>query len=140
MGFSNTYRRILTFESPSHVWIALHRLVEAACRALGTTFTDEFEQLERRFAFARRDPRRWPDLAAMRRAAEYLHARRAAALAARDALIAARREAKARGRRRDVPGDLAACEARHQIQSPKPPRVGYWGWRKRREAGPRPGW
>ena len=70
MGFSNTYRRIFTFESPSHVWIALHRLVEAACRTLGTTFTIEFEQLERRFAFVRTDPRRWPDLATMRRAHE----------------------------------------------------------------------
>ena len=139
MGFSNTYRRIFSFESPSHVWIALHRLVEAACRTLGTTFTGEFEKLEHRFAFARADPRRWPDLATMRRAAEHLHARRARALAARDALIAARRAAKARGRRREVPAELAACEARHQVQSPKPPRVGYWGWRRRREGEGGPG-
>lgn len=139
MGFSNTYRRILTWESPSHVWIALHRLVEAGCRTLGTTFTVEFEELERRFAFARATPGRWPDLATMRRAAGYVSARRAEALAARNALIAARRDEKARGRRREVPTALAAFEARHQIQSPKPPRIGYWGWRRRREAVDRGG-
>jgi len=137
VGFANTYRRIFTFESPSHAWIALHRLVEAACRTLGTTFTVEFEQLERRFAFARADPRRWPDLATMRRAAEYIAARRAEALTRRDGLIASRRASKRRGRRCAVPKELAALEARHQVHSPRPPRVGYWGWRKRREeAGP----
>jgi hypothetical protein len=137
VGFANTYRRILTWDSPSHVWIALHRLIEAACRTLGTSFTAEIEALERRFSFARADPRRWPDLATMRRVAEDVHARRARALARRDALIASQKAVKLRGRRRDVPTELAAFEARHQVQSPKPPRVGYWGWRKRREeAGP----
>lgn len=124
----------MRFESPSHVWIALHRLVEAACRTLGTTFTAEFEALERRFGFARANPRRWPDLATMRRAAEDVRVRRAEALAGRNALIASRRAAKAGGRRRDVPAELAASEARHQVHSPRPPRVGYWGWRRRRDA------
>ena len=124
-----TYR----FASASHAWIALHRMVDAYCRLTGMSFRAVFAELVRRFRFERGDPSRWPDASTMRQAADWLNAERAEVLAARDALIAARRRAKASGRRTPVPDELARSEARIRDYRASLPRVGCWGWRGRRE-------
>jgi hypothetical protein len=115
--------------SVSHAWIELHRLVEAYCRTTGGRFSAVFAELEGRCGFVRDDRAQWPDLATIRAAADELQGRRQARLDARARLIAARRQAKAGGRRDPPPPELAALET---IRGPSPPRVGYWGWRRRR--------
>lgn len=121
------------YASASHAWIALHRMVDAYCRLTGSPFRLVFAELERRFDFDRGDPRRWPDPPTMRRAADWLSAARQEVLAARNRLIAARREAKARGVRGQVPDELARSEARIRDYRASLPSVGCWGWRRRRE-------
>ena len=123
------------FASASHAWIALHRLVEAFCRLTGNSFGAVFAELEARFDFARAEPGRWPDPPTMRRAADWLRGAREEVLAARNALIAARRAAKALGRRTPVPAELDRSEARIRAYAAALPRVGHWGWKRRRERG-----
>lgn len=117
--------------SVSHAWIDLHRLVEAYCKTMGGRFTEVFAELERRFGFARAAPEAWPDLRTIRAAADELERRRSAHLEARARLVAARRRAKAAGRRAPPP-ELQALE---RVAGPCPPRVGVWGWRRRRAGG-----
>lgn len=136
ISFPNTYRRIRTMGSVSHAWIELHRLVEAYCRTMGGRFSAVFAELEGRYGFAREDPARWPDLATIRAAADDLQGRRQARLDARARLVAARRRAKAAGRRGPPPPELVALET---IHGPCPPRVGFWGWRRRRRGAARDG-
>jgi hypothetical protein len=110
-------------------------MVEAYCRLTGDSFRTVFADLEQRFDFARGDPGRWPDPPTIRRTADGLRGAREEALAARNALIAARRQEKARGRRAPVPAELARSEARIREYAAGLPRVGYWGWRRRRQRG-----
>lgn len=121
------------FASASHAWIALHRMVDAYCRLTGVAFRAVFAELERRFDFERGDAGRWPDPPTMQRAADWLKGERDQALAARNALIAARRREKALGRRTSVPAELARSEACIREYRAALPRVGCWGWRHRRE-------
>lgn len=133
MGFGNTYRRILASGSASHVWIDLHRLVESFCRTVGRPFTDVFAELERRFEFSRTVRARWPELATMRAAAEWLRAERDVHLAARRAWIAEQRRRKAASQRERVPDGLREAEARSREQAARRRPVGCWGWRIDRE-------
>lgn len=110
-------------------------MVEAYCRLTASSFRTVFADLEDRFYFARAEPSRWPDPPTMRRTADWLRGAREEVLAARNALIAARRAAKALGRRTPVPAELARSEARIRAYAAAVPRVGYWGWRRRRERG-----
>ena len=135
MSFHNSYERIMVVSSTSHAWIHLHRLVEAYCRTSGTPFNVVFEELEQRFGFRRADRARWPDLDTMRRAAEWLREARNRLLDERRELVRLQREAKRQGRRTRVARRLQAAEARTRAHAEGIPRVGYWGWRKRREAG-----
>jgi predicted methyltransferase len=135
MSFGGSYRRIMAQTSPSHAWIELHRLVEAFCRTAGRPFTEVFAELEARFGFVRGEPRRWPDLETMRAAAEWLRAARAGRLAARRAWSAEQRRAKAAGRRGRAPAALREVEARSRAYAATVPRVGCWGWRRRRQGG-----
>jgi len=139
IGFPYAYRKIMSWGSPSHVWIELHRLVEAYARTAGIPFSEVFAELEERFAFAREERGRWPDVETMRAAATLLGERRSALLRRRRAWIAARRQAKAH-RRSGLPGAVAPAahelllhEARCRAHSATIPRVGYWGWRARRQ-------
>ncbi len=138
ISFSNAYRRIMSWRSESHAWIALHRLVEAYARSAGIPFSEVFAELEEALGFARGERARWPDLETMREAARILRGRREALLRRRSAWIAARRSAKAR-RRSGRPGrieppapELLAHEARCRAHSATIPAVGCWGWRARR--------
>jgi hypothetical protein len=108
-------------------------MVDAYCRLTGVAFRTVFAEMERRFGFERADAGRWPDPPTMRRTADWLNGKRDEALAARNALIAARRRDKALGRRTSVPAELAQSEARIRDYRASLPRVGYWGWRHRRE-------
>ena len=108
-------------------------MVDAYCRLTGVAFQTVFAELERTFEFERGAVGRWPDPPTMRRAADWLKAARDEALAARNALIAARRQEKALGRRTSVPAQLARSEARIRDYRASLPRVGCWGWRRRRE-------
>lgn len=130
-SFGNSYRRIVTRASPSHAWIELHRLVEAFCRTAGRPFTDVFAELEDRFSFSRTHRARWPDLPAMRAAAEWLRGERDALLAARRAWIAEQRRRKAFARE-SAPAGLREAEARSRNYAARLPHVGCWGWRLRR--------
>ena len=122
------------FASASHAWIALHRMVERYCGLAGSSFRAVFADLEQRFDFAREPPDRWPDPPTMRRAADWLRARRNELLAARQALIAVRRQAKASGRRAAIPPELARAEQHMRAYAAAFPRVGCWGWRRRRQS------
>lgn len=133
MSFGGSYRRILDRASPGHMWIELHRLVEAYCRTAGRTFTEVFAELEARFGFARAERTRWPDVATMRAAARWLHARREAQLAERRAWIAGQRRARAAARRVPAPAGLREAEERSRDYAATVPRVGVWGWRRRRD-------
>jgi hypothetical protein len=133
MSFANTHRRLAAGASAGHAWIELHRLVEAFCRTAGRPFAEVFAGLEARFGFARAEPGRWPDLATMRAAADWLRAARELQLAERRAWIAERRRAKAAARRAEVPPGLREAEARARAYAATVPRVGCWGWRARRE-------
>lgn len=132
MSFAGSYRRVMEIESTSHVWIHLHRLVESYARTMGTPFSDVFDELERRFDFRRGERARWPDVATMRRAAEWLRVSRTRVVEERRKLIDERREAKRRGHREPVPTRLRELEARSLSHARNIPRVGYWGWRARR--------
>ncbi len=134
MTFNNTYKHVIELESASHAWIALHRLVEAYCRTVGSPFHSVFAELEERFAFDRSDPNRWPDLDTMRQAAQWLHEKRERVLAERGAYISKQRIAKAGGQREAAPSKLCEAEARVRLNAESIPKVGYWGWRKRRES------
>jgi len=129
----------MSWRSPSRVWIELHRLVEAYARTAGHPFTQVFVELEERFDFARAERCRWPDIETMQAAAALLGERRDAVLRRRGAWIADRRRAKAH-RRSGLPGPVAPAapelllhEARCRAHSATIPRVGYWGWRARRQ-------
>lgn len=132
MSFNNDYRQILARRSASHAWIALHRLVEAYGRTFGLRFTVVFAELEAELGFRRTIESQWPTLATMQAGARWLRARREEMLARRAALVAERRAAKRAGRRVPVPADLRAIE-RQLGGGPPVPRVGVWGWRRRRE-------
>lgn len=133
MSFGNSYRRIAAGGSPSHMWIELHRLVEAFSRTAGQPFTAVFAELEEQFGFGRAVRARWPDVATMRAAAESLRARRDLLIAERRAWIAEQRRRKAASRRIDAPAGLREAEARSRALAARRPRVGCWGWRLRRE-------
>lgn len=133
MTFNNSYKQVMECSSASHVWIRLHRLVEAYGRTVGSPFLVVFAELERRFAFRRNDRDRWPDLDTMRRAAQWLRGERDRALADRRVLISTRRIAKEKGQRDGGPPELRGAEERTRANAESIPRVGYWGWRKKRE-------
>ena len=95
MGFGNSLNRIRHGASPSHMWIELHRLVEALCRTLGRPFDEVFADLELRFGFSRAVRSRWPGIEVMQAAAEWMQTLREAHLTERRAWSAARRRAKA---------------------------------------------
>jgi hypothetical protein len=132
MSFNNTYRQVVERKSPGHVWIALHRLVEAYGRTFGIRFSVVFGELERQFEFRRGVRSEWPTLATMHEAARWLRIRRDEALARRDKLVFARRRAKRCGQRVPVFAELLAIE-RMLGGGALVPHVGVWGWRKRRE-------
>ncbi|AKU98296.1 hypothetical protein AKJ09_04960 [Labilithrix luteola] len=132
MSFNGSYRRVMEGASTSHVWIHLHRLVEAYARTTGTPFPEVFDDLERRFDFLRGERARWPDLATMRRAAGWLRTSRSRILDERQSLVRERRDAKRRGDRGRVPVRLREHEGRTRMYVERVPRVGYWGWRARR--------
>jgi len=120
-------------------WLELHRLVEAYSRTMGVPFTEVFEELEARYGFARAGQQA-PALATLQAAATDLQERRSDALTRRRAWIDARRRAKAR-RRSGAPGQIEApaqalldAEARSRTYAATIPRVGYWGWARRRKA------
>lgn len=133
MSFGNSYQRILAGSSPSHMWIELHRLVEAYCRTAGRPFTAVFAELEELFRFSRTVRARWPDVPTMRAAAEHLHGLRDAILAERRAWIAERRRTKRFARASSPPAHLRDAEARARAHAAERPQVGCWGWRLRRE-------
>lgn len=135
MSFNNSYRQVVELPSASHAWIALHRLVEAHGRTVGAPFHVVFDEIERHFGFRRDVLPQWPDQDTMRRAAQWLRAQHDQALARRQALVAARRSEKRRGHRVPVPAELRAIELQTAVNAAATPRVGYWGWRKRREEG-----
>jgi hypothetical protein len=136
MSFNNTYKRVMAGGSPSHVWIELHRLVEAYCRTVAVPFSQVFHELERRFGFSRSDRSRWPDMDTMRVAARYLHEERQRRLELRAAWTAQRRGEKTR-RVADSEARrwLGSEGARNQAYASSAPKVGYWGWRARRGGG-----
>jgi hypothetical protein len=138
MGFNNLFRRIKGTCRPglaSHVWIDVHRLVEAYCHTVAEPFTVVFADLERRFSFSRSDPRRWPDLRTMGEVAEWLRARRVCVLAERAQWDEAQRREKARCRRAFVLEPLRQANAKCRSYAMRMPKVGYWGWRARRLSG-----
>ena len=139
ISFPYAYRKIMRWSSPSHLWIELHRLIEAYARTAGTPFSEVFAELEERFGFARGERSRWPDVETMRAAATLLGERRGDLLRRRRGWIAARRQAKAH-RRAGLSGavappapELLLHEARCRAHSAAIPRVGCWGWRARRQ-------
>jgi len=132
VSFNNDHDRVQRLQSASHAWIALHRLVEAYARGAGVPFSAVFEALERRFDFSRTDERRRPDLGTMRRAATWLRTEREALLATRRGLDAAQRATKSAGERQRVSPALAGDLARVRANAAQFPRVGCWGWRRRR--------
>ena len=135
MGFGNTLRRIRDGASPRHVWLELHRLVEAFCRTFGRPFNEVFADLELRFSFSRAVRSRWPGIESMQAAAEWMQTLREAHLAERRAWGAARRRAKAASDRHSAPAGLREAEARSRAHAATVPTVGCWGWRLQRARG-----
>ena len=135
MGFANSLHQIRHGASPSHMWIELHRLVEASCRTLGRPFNDVFADLELRFGFSRAVCSRWPGIEVMQAAAEWMQTLREAHLTERRAWSAALRRAKAASDRHSVPAGLREAEARSRTYASTVPTVGYWGWKQKRERG-----
>ncbi|MDF1548734.1 MAG: hypothetical protein P1P88_13000 [Bacteroidales bacterium] len=131
MGNFKSSFKIVMKESVSHTWIALHRCVEANARLTGETFTSIFSRLEAAFLFKRTEKTEWPDLTQIQEAARQLGRERKLFLDELNALIQQRKREKKYGKREN--SGFRLDEIYNKQSHCKIPKVGYWGWRKKRE-------
>lgn len=99
MGQFNVYMRIVRGKSPSHVWMALHKCVEANSRLTGESFTSIFTRLEKIYGFERENKKHWPTVNKMQRAGDLLEKERKIWLEEMNSLIKIRKMQKKKGKR-----------------------------------------
>ena len=130
---SHLHRQVRRFArqgSTSHAWVTLLRMVEALAQSRGQGFHDVRAELERDVPLGPR-----PDLAPIVEAAAWLQQAHDEVREKREGWRVARRQEKRDGRRtasRQVA--LLQLEARVGAYNRARPRVGCWGWRRRRAA------
>ena len=129
-SFKSSYKTAMG-KSVSHAWIALHRCVEANARLTGENFSSIFARLEETFAFKRTEKAEWPNLLQIQEAGKQLKKERERFLQELNELVKKRKIEKKQGKRENKNLNLKEIvdnQSQHQI-----PKVGFWGWRKKRK-------
>ncbi len=116
----------------SHAWIELHRCVEAYSRTTGESFNLIFTKIEADFNIDRTIKRKWPNLQQIREIALKLKREREDYLHLIRNLIKERRLEKKKGIR--ISTNTEFLNLMHKQTNHLKPKVGYWGWRKKRIA------
>jgi len=132
MGKFNSSYKTAMGKSVSHAWIALHRCVEANARLTGEGFCAIFARLEVEFSFMRTEKESFPNLYQIQEAAMLLKKERKMFVDELKMLEQERKIEKKEGKRKNNIRRLKQiCEkqSKHKI-----PSLGFWGWRKIREA------
>lgn len=131
-GSFNVSYRWAKNSSVSHTWIALHRCVESNAQLTGEPFSSIFSRLEKAHGFSRSNSKEWPGLAQIHAAADQLKHERTAWKKELSALIKQRKVEKQKGIRQLPEGRLKEMTQQQNRYVHRP--LGYFGWRKLREA------
>lgn len=123
--FNYSYK-LLQKSDVSHAWIHLHRCVEAYARTTGETFNSIFDRIENKFKFERQNPHRWPNLAQILQAADYLKLERDHFLIKLNQLIEERINEKKKGIRISKNKEFNQINEKQQSYKQKKKRPFEW--------------